>query len=184
MALGGLGEIGMNAYLYGLGPADARQWLMVDLGVTFPGELEPGVDVVLPDLRFLEAERAALAGIVLTHAHEDHIGAVIDLWPRLRAKLYASPFTAAMLRSKLTERGNTLQLPIVEVKLGSRFTVGPFDIELVSMAHSIPETSALALRTPHGLVFHSSDWKLDPTPPLGGGTDEAKLMALGEEGVA
>src|SRR5262245_28529148 len=132
MALGGLGETGMNVYLDGLGPADARQWLMVDLGVTFPGEQEPGADVVLPDIRFIEADRVALAGIVLTHAHEDHIGAVIDLWPRLGARLYATPFTASMLRSKLAERGSPQQLPIVEGTLGSRSLVRSFDVELVT----------------------------------------------------
>ena len=116
MALGGIGEIGMNCYLYGLGPADARQWLMVDLGITFPeGENDPGVDVILPDLRFIEEERGALAGLVLTHAHEDHIGAVIELWPRLKVPIYATPFTAAMLKAKLAEFGGKLQLPIKEV---------------------------------------------------------------------
>ncbi len=101
MALGGIGEIGMNCYLYGLGPADDRQWLMVDLGITFPeGENDPGVDVILPDLRFIEAERGSLAGLVLTHAHEDHFGAVIELWPRLKVPIYATPFTAALLKSQ------------------------------------------------------------------------------------
>lgn len=180
-ALGGLGEIGMNVYLYGLGPADSRQWLMVDLGLTFPGEHEPGVDVVLPDLRYIEAERGALAGIVLTHAHEDHIGAVIDLWPRLKAKIYATPFTIGMLRSKLAEAGSALEIPIVEVKLGARFRVGPFDVEFVTMAHSIPEPSGLILRTPLGTVFHTGDWKLDKTPLVGDPSDDAKLKALGGE---
>ena len=118
VALGGIGEIGMNCYLYGLGPPDARRWLMVDLGITFPeGENDPGIDVILPDLRFIEEERGALAGFVLTHAHEDHLGAVIELWPRLRVPIYATPFTAAMLKSKLAEFGGTLQLPIKEVPL-------------------------------------------------------------------
>ena len=106
MALGGIGEIGMNCYLYGLGPADDRQWLMVDLGITFPeGENDPGVDVILPDLRFIEAERGSLAGLVLTHAHEDHFGAVVELWPRLKVPVYATPFTAELLRAKLVEYG-------------------------------------------------------------------------------
>lgn len=183
MALGGLGEIGMNVYLYGLGPERARRWLMVDLGLTFPGEAEPGVDVVLPDLRFIEEERSALAGIVLTHAHEDHIGAVIDLWPRLGAPIYATPFTAGMLRSKLAEHGGKVKLPVTVVDLGSRFNVGPFDVELVTMAHSIPEPSGVAIRTPLGVVFHTADWKLDRTPLVGEPTDEARLQALGAEGV-
>ena len=150
LALGGLGEIGMNVYLYGIGPADARRWLMVDLGITFPGDMEPGVDVVLPDLRFIEEQGQALAGIVLTHAHEDHIGAVIDLWPRLKAPIYATPFTAGMLRSKLAEFGGKVKLPITEVPMGGRFKVGPFAIELVTMSHSIPEPSALLIETPLG----------------------------------
>ena len=183
MGLGGLGEIGLNTYLYGLGPEHARRWLMVDLGLTFPGENEPGVDVVLPDLRFIEEERGALAGIVLTHAHEDHLGAVIDLWPRLRAPIYATPFTAGMLRSKFAEHGGRVKIPITVVEMGSRFKVGPFDIELVTMAHSIPEPSGVAIRTPHGIVFHTGDWKLDRTPLVGDPTDEAKIRSFAEEGV-
>lgn len=182
-ALGGIGEIGMNVYLYGVGPEDSRQWLMVDLGLTFPSDTEPGVDVVLPDLRYIAKERQALAGIVISHAHEDHIGAVIDMWQQLGAPIYATPFTAGMLASKSNEFAQSLSLPVNVVDVGSRFQVGPFDIELVNMAHSIPETSALALRTEHGLVIHSSDWKLDDTPLAGQPTDVEKLKALGEEGV-
>lgn len=183
VALGGLGEIGMNVYLYGVGPEDARLWLMVDLGITFPGEAEPGVDVVLPDLRFIIEERRALAGIVLTHAHEDHLGAVIDLWPKLEAPIYATPFTAGMLRSKRAEFGGSVALPIHEVPLGGRFRVGPFDLEFVTLAHSIPEPSALAIRTRQGLVLHTGDWKLDALPLVGAPPDEARLDALGREGV-
>jgi ribonuclease J len=184
LALGGLGEIGMNAYLYGLGPPDARQWLMVDLGITFPeGEDDPGIDVILPDTRFIEQERGALQGIVITHAHEDHIGAVIDLWPRLGVPVYATAFTAGMLKSKLAEYGGALDIPIKEVPLDGRFAVGPFDIELISMAHSIPESSALAIRTPLGLVFHTGDWKLDATPIIGEPADDSRIAALGDEGV-
>ncbi|PPD27319.1 MAG: MBL fold metallo-hydrolase [Hyphomicrobium sp.] len=183
VALGGLGEIGMNVYLYGFGPEDARQWLMVDLGLTFPGDAEPGADVVLPDLRFIAEQRQALVGIVLTHAHEDHIGAVVDLWPELKAPIYATPFTAGMLRSKSTEFGGKGQLPITEVPLGGRFKLGPFDLEFVTMAHSIPEPSALAIRTSLGLVLHTGDWKLDATPLVGDPPDEKRLKELGEEGV-
>lgn len=183
VALGGLGEIGMNVYLYGFGPEDARQWLMVDLGITFPGDTEPGVDVVLPDLRYIIEEHQALLGIVLTHAHEDHIGAVIDLWPQLKAPIFASPFTAGMVRSKLTEFGGKLKLPITEVPLGGRFSAGPFDVELITMAHSIPESSAIAIRTPLGTVLHTGDWKLDPTPLVGPPPDGERLEALGREGL-
>ena len=185
LALGGIGEIGMNCYLYGLGPADARQWLMIDLGITFPeGENDPGIDVILPDLRFIEEERRALAGLVLTHAHEDHIGAVIELWPRLKVPIYATPFTAAMLKSKLAEFGGKGEMPIREVALNARFDVGPFDLELVSVAHSIPEPNAIVIRTPHGTVFHTGDWKLDDAPLVGAPTDSGRLMQIGADGVA
>ena len=184
LALGGLGEIGMNAYLYGFGPEDARRWLMVDCGITFPeGEFDPGIDVILPDVRFIEEHRADLAGIVITHAHEDHIGAVIELWPRLQAPVYATPFAAGMLRAKLAEHGNGLDIPIHVLPLDSRHTIGPFDVELFSLAHSIPEMSALAIRTPLGTVFHTGDWKLDPTPTIGSPADAARLQRLGDEGV-
>jgi ribonuclease J len=182
-ALGGLGEIGMNTYLYGLGEARTRRWLMVDLGLTFPGEGEPGVDVVLPDLKFIAAARKQLAGLVLTHAHEDHIGAVIDLWPRIGCPIYATPFTAGMLRSKSSEFGNRVKLPITEVPIGSKFKVGPFELEFINLAHSIPEPSGLVLRTPHGNVFHTGDWKLDSDPLVGLPSDNARLQALGEEGI-
>jgi ribonuclease J len=183
VALGGLGEIGMNVYLYGLGPPDRRTWLMVDCGITFPHEAEPGVDVVLPDLRFIEGEARQLAGIVITHAHEDHIGAVIDMWPRLKAPVYATPFTAGMLKAKLAEFGGRVQIPLNVVPMGHRFDVGPFDIELVTMAHSIPEPSGLMLRTPVGNVFHTGDWKIDETPLVGPPTNEARLRALGADGL-
>jgi ribonuclease J len=184
LALGGIGEIGMNCYLYGLGPPDARQWLMVDLGITFPeGENDPGVDVILPDLRYIEAERGSLAGLLLTHAHEDHFGAVIELWPRLRVPIYATPFTAALLRAKVAEFGKRRELPIREVALGSRFDIGPFALELVEMAHSIPESNALLLRTPMGTVLHTGDWKLDPTPVVGGTVAPARLAEIGGEGI-
>jgi len=184
VALGGLGEIGMNVYLYGCGPEDARQWLMVDCGITFPeGEFDPGIDVILPDVRFIEENRADLAGIVLTHAHEDHIGAVIELWPRLRAPIYATPFTVGMLRAKLSERGGGLELPINVVALEGSFKAGPFDVELISLAHSIPEMSALAIRTKLGTVLHTGDWKLDATPLIGKPLDETRLSRLGDEGV-
>jgi len=182
-ALGGLGEIGMNVYLYGLGAPGDRHWLMVDLGLTFPGETEPGVDVVLPDLSFIEAEKKRLAGILITHAHEDHIGAVLDMWPRLQVPVYATPFTAGMLKAKMAEFGGRMKPALREVALSSRFKVGPFDLELVSMSHSIPETSGVVIRTPFATAFHTADWKLDRAPFVGHQTDEAKIQALGQEGV-
>jgi ribonuclease J len=178
-----LGEIGMNVYLYGFGPETHRQWLMVDLGITFPGESEPGVDVVLPDLKFLYDNPKSLIGIVLTHAHEDHIGAVIDLWPKLKAPVYATPFTAGMVLSKTQEFGNRMKLPIKQIPLGGRVQIGPFDVEFVTMSHSVPESSALAIRTPLGTVLHTGDWKLDKRPFIGQPADETRLQELGAEGV-
>jgi ribonuclease J len=183
-ALGGLGEVGMNVYLYGLGSPDAREWLIVDLGITFPeGEDDPGVDVILPDVRFLEAQRKQIAGLVITHAHEDHLGAVIELWPRLGCPVYATPFTAGMLKAKMADYGRGREIPIKILPLDSRFNVGSFDIELISVAHSVPETSGLMLRTPLGNIYHTADWKLDPTPYIGEPADAARLSALGDEGV-
>ncbi len=183
LPLGGAGEIGMNLYLYGWGMPHSRRWLMVDLGVTFPGEYEPGVDIIMPETRFIERERERLVGIVLTHAHEDHFGAVLDLWPELGVPIHATPFTAALLKAKLSEVPKSAQLPIREIGLGARFELGPFDLELVTMAHSIPEPNALVIRTPIGMVVHTGDWKLDPTPVVGKPSDEARLKMLGEEGV-
>ncbi|MGO9170958.1 MAG: ribonuclease J [Rhodomicrobium sp.] len=183
LPLGGIGEIGLNVYLYGIGAAEDRQWLMIDCGITFPDANEPGVDVVLPDLRFIEEERKSLAGILITHAHEDHIGAVAEMWPRLRAPVYATKFAARLLRGKLQELAHCNEVPIVEMVQGSRFNIGPFDVDLVTVAHSIPESNAVYLRTPAGNVLHTGDWKLDDTPGWGDPTDEAKLARLGEEGV-
>ena len=181
--LGGVGEIGMNLSIYGLGDERQRKWLIVDVGVSFASEEHlPGVDLILPDIGYLVEERRNLAGIVLTHAHEDHYGALLDLWPKLRVPVYATPFTAALIAAKRLGEPGAPDIPIHQVALGSRFNVGPFDIELVSMAHSIPESNALILRTPHGNVLHTGDWKLDPTPIIGPPTDQAKLRALGEAG--
>jgi ribonuclease J len=181
--LGGVGEIGMNLAIYGLGDARKRTWLVVDVGVSFAQEENlPGIDLMFPDIGYLVEERRNIAGIVLTHAHEDHYGALLDLWPKLQAPVYATPFTAALLEAKQQGEYGAPDIPIKEVALGSRFNVGPFDIELCSVAHSIPESNALMLRTPHGNVLHTGDWKLDPTPVLGLPTDEAKLRAFGAEG--
>jgi ribonuclease J len=182
--LGGVGEIGMNLYVYGYGPPDDREWLIVDLGITFGGETEPGVDVILPDITFLETERPNLKGLLLTHAHEDHFGAVVDLWPRLgNLPVYATPFTASMLKSKLAEAGLLQDFPLHVVPLGHRCKIGPFDIELTTMSHSIPEPSAVIIKTDLGNVLHTGDWKLDDAPLTSAPTDIARLKALGEEGV-
>jgi len=183
LPLGGTGEIGMNFNLYGYGPPEARAWLAVDLGITFPDASEPGIEVIMPDPAYIEGERDALVGLILTHAHEDHIGAVPYLWRRLQCPVYATPFTAAMLRSKLSEHGLLDDVPLHEVPLGARFALGPFDVELVTLTHSIPEPNAVAIRTPLGNVMHTGDWKIDDAPQIGAVTDSQTLTAFGDEGV-
>src|SRR5882672_8152238 len=181
--IGGVGEIGMNLYIYGLGDEKKRTWLIVDVGVSFAAEEHlPGVDLILPDIRFLVEERKNLCGLVLTHAHEDHFGALLDLWPRLKIPVYATPFSAALLAAKCASEPGAPQIPVNIIARNSRFALGPFDIDLVTMAHSIPESNALIIRTPAGTVLHTGDWKLDATPILNDPTDEAKLRALGAEG--
>lgn len=182
-ALGGLGEIGMNAALYGFGPPNRRKWLMVDCGVSFAGPDLPGIDLVLPNIAFIERMRQDLVGLVITHAHEDHIGAVVDLWPRLKCRVFATPFAASLLNAKRLSEPGAPNIAIDVVRPGSRLDLAPFDVELIAMAHSIPESTGLAIRTPLGLVVHSGDWKIDHRPVIGAPTDEARLRALGEEGV-
>src|SRR4029079_19419268 len=185
LPLGGVGEIGMNLYLYGYGRDGAREWLIVDMGITFGGETEPGIDVILPDIRFIEEEKHNIVGLLLTHAHEDHFGAVVDLWPQLAGiPVYATPFTAEMLKSKLAEMGLVNGFPLEIVPLGHRRTIGPFDVELITMSHSIPEPSAVVIRTPLGAALHTGDWKLDETPLTSAPTDEARLKALGADGLS
>ena len=179
LPLGGAGEIGMNLNLYG----HAGKWLMVDLGETFGDESTPGIEVIMPDPGFIAERAKDLVGIVLTHAHEDHIGAVPHLWSRLNCPLYATPFTASLLRRKLEEVGLKKKAPITEIPLSGKFRVGPFEIELITLTHSIPEPNAVVVRTPLGAVLHTGDWKLDPTPLLGDISDEAALRKLGLDGV-
>lgn len=184
LPLGGSGEIGMNLNAYGYGPPHARKWIIVDIGVTFGREdSTPGVDLILPDPSYLEEHKDDIIAIVLTHAHEDHIGALGWLWPRLPAPVYATPFTAALVREKLRERGLLERVPLTEIPLKGQLTLGPFDIDFVTLTHSIPEPNGLAIRTPLGLVWHTGDWKIDPDPLIGETTDEAKLRAMADEGV-
>jgi ribonuclease J len=183
LPLGGVGEIGMNLALYGYGAPGNRQWIMVDCGVTFPGPELPGVDLVLPDIRYLAAERHNLKGIIITHAHEDHYGALNDIWPGLNVPVYASPFTAGMLEAKRNYEGSRADIPVTIFKAGDRINVGPFEIEAVGVNHSIPEPMSLVIRTPLGNVVHTGDWKIDHAPSLGPLTDEARFRALGDEGV-
>lgn len=181
--LGGAGEIGMNLYLYGSGPRADRQWLIVDMGVTFANGTIPGIDLILPDITFLEGQRDNIAAIVLTHAHEDHFGAVLALWDRLKVPLYATPFSAGLLAAKREENGGAKDLEITEVALSTRLDIGRFDIEFVSVAHSIPEPNAIVWHTGKGAVVHSGDWKLDPDPVIGAPTDLDRMTELGSEGV-
>ncbi|MBS0549345.1 MAG: ribonuclease J [Proteobacteria bacterium] len=179
LALGGAGEIGMNLNLYG----HAGKWLMLDLGIAFGDDSMPGVEVIMPDPEFIEERRKDLVGIVLTHAHEDHLGAVADLWPRLKAPVYATPFAASVLRRKLTQAGLVDEVPVAEIPLRGKFKLGPFELEMITMTHSILEPNALAVRTKLGTVFHTGDWKIDPEPLLGDVTDEETLKRMGDEGV-
>jgi len=183
LPLGGSNEIGMNFNCYGYGPPDDRKWIIVDVGVTFGDQTTPGVEIILPDPEFIEAYAEDIIGIVLTHAHEDHIGAMGWLWPRLKAPIYATPFTAFLLREKMRERGCLEDAQITEVPLSGSFQLGPFEIGLITLTHSIPEPNGLSIRTPLGTVLHTGDWKIDPDPILGDVTDAAAIRRLGDEGV-
>jgi len=184
LPLGGAGEIGMNFNCYGYGPPEERVWIVIDCGVLFGRETStPGVDLIMPDTRFLEEVRSDVLGIVLTHGHEDHIGAVAHLWPKLRCPVFATPFTVKLVQHKLEEAGIEHRVRITPVPLGGHIKLGPFDIEFVSITHSIPEPNCLAIRTPAGTVVHTGDWKIDPDPLLGKVTDDSRLRHLGEEGV-
>ncbi|MEC7485735.1 MAG: ribonuclease J [Pseudomonadota bacterium] len=177
--LGGSGEIGMNANLYHYDGS----WLMVDLGICFPDDSMPGIDVVLPDLSFIEQRRDSLAGLVLTHGHEDHLGAIPYMWSRLRCPIYGSAFTLALLRRKLSENGNQDDIPLIEISPGTVTEVGAFSVEMVGLTHSIPDPTALAIRCDAGTVLHTGDWKFDAAPGLGNQTDTERLAQIGDEGV-
>ena len=179
LALGGSGEIGMNVNLYG---CDGK-WLMVDLGMTFADPFYPGVDLVFADLEFIEERRKDLLGIVLTHAHEDHIGAVPYFAAELGVPLYATPFTAYLVRDKLAEAGLLDTVELIEIENEGTLSLGPFDIEYVPLAHSIAEGNALIIDTPYGRVFHTGDWKLDEDPLIGLPATAEELTAIGDEGV-
>jgi ribonuclease J len=181
--LGGLGEIGMNAALYGLGRGKNGQWLMVDVGVSFGGPDTPGVDLIMPDISFIEKERKNLAAIIITHAHEDHFGALAELWPRLGAPVYMTEFAADLLEVRRLSEPGAPKIPVTVVKQGSRHQIGGFNVEFIPVAHSVPESCALAIRTSAGTVIHTGDWKIDPTPVVGLPTDEKRLREIGDEGV-
>jgi ribonuclease J len=179
LALGGSGEIGMNVNLYGC----EGKWVMVDLGMIFADPFYPGIELILPDLAFIEERRKDLLGIVLTHGHEDHIGAIPYLANDLGVPLYATPFTAGLIAGKLEEEGLTGQVKLNTIEMEGDFQLGPFGFRYVPLAHSIPEGNALLIDTPYGKIFHTGDWKLDDSPQLGDPSTEAELRAIGDEGV-
>jgi ribonuclease J len=184
LPLGGSGEIGMNFNAYGYGPENDRRWIIVDCGVLFGREGNtPGVDLILPDIRYLMERREHVLGIIATHAHEDHIGAIAPLWPGLRCPIYATPFTARLITGKLEEAGLTSKVKVQEVPVGGKLELGPFLLDFISITHSILEPNLLAIRTPLGVVAHTGDWKIDPNPMLGEATDTEALERLGNEGV-
>ncbi len=179
LPLGGVGEIGMNCCLYGSG----GKWLMVDLGMAFADERLPGIDLVVPDLTYIEERRDDLTALVLTHGHEDHLGAVPYLWERLRCPIYATAFTATLLRSKLREAGLLDRVPLIEFRAGETLDLGPFRVRALTVTHSIPEAHSLLIETGQGRVLHTGDWKLDPDPLVGPETDAAGLAAAGDAGI-
>ena len=179
LPLGGTSEVGMNVYLYG----HAGRWLMVDLGIGFADERQPGVDILVPDVRFISDQRAKLDGIVVTHAHEDHLGAIPYLWRDLGCPVYASPFACAVLRRKLAEFGLLDEVPLIEIPRQGCFDVGPFGLEFITITHSIPEPNALRITTPVGSLLHTGDWKLDPDPLVGADYDRARLARLADEDI-
>ncbi len=179
LALGGSDEIGMNVNLYGC----QGKWIMVDLGLTFGGADYPGVDLILPDLEFIEARKKDLLGIILTHGHEDHIGAIPYLAADLNVPLYATPFTATLIRGKLEEEGLADQVKLNVIPQGGAFDLGPFGLRYVSLPHSIPDMNAVVIDTPYGKVFHTGDWKFDDEPVVGEPQDMGELRAIGDDGV-
>ena len=177
--LGGSEQFGVNCNLY----VHDNSWLLVDLGMGFAGDKTPGVDILLPDIDCLAANKGKLDGLVITHAHEDHIGAVPYLWPRLRCPIFCTPFTAEVLRQKFREYPDCDDAVITEINAGDNHSIGAFDIDYVHMAHSIPDTVSLFIQTPAGNAFHSADWNLDPSPVIGKTTDMSSLKTIGRKGV-
>lgn len=179
LPLGGSGEIGMNLNLYSYD----NQWIMVDCGISFADDYLPGIDLIMPNVDFVDGIKDDLKALVLTHAHEDHIGAVVHLWPRFGCPIYATPFTAILLRSKFSEAGLLNDVTIHEIPLGGQFSVGDFELEYVTLTHSIPEPNALNIKTPLGTIFHTGDWKIDPDPLVGENLNSKRLQEIGDEGV-
>jgi ribonuclease J len=182
--LGGSGEIGMNMNLYAYGKENNRKWIIVDMGVTFADDSIPGIDLIMPDPGFIIDKKDDLLGIVLTHAHEDHIGAVAHIWPDLKCKLFATPFTAALITEKFKEKKIDISSFLKIVPLNSKIKLGEFDIDFVTLTHSILEPNGLSIKTPLGTILHTGDWKIDPNPLIGNKIDQEKLKIIGDRGVA
>ena len=181
--LGGSGEIGMNMNLYAFGNEENRKWIVVDMGVTFADDSIPGIDLIFPDPSFLIDKKKDLLGIVLTHAHEDHIGAIAHIWPQLNCNIYATPFTAVLVQEKFKEKKIDISSKIKIVQLNSNLKLGPFNIDFVTLTHSILEPNGLSINTPLGTVLHTGDWKIDPNPLIGNNIDKQKLIEIGKKGV-
>ena len=182
--LGGSGEIGMNMNLFAYGKENNQKWIIVDLGVTFADDSIPGVDLIMPDPGFIIDKKDDLLGIVLTHAHEDHIGAVAHIWPDLKCKLFATPFTAALITEKFKEKKIDISSFLKIVPLNSKIKLGDFEIDFITLTHSILEPNGLSIKTPLGTILHTGDWKIDPNPLIGNKIDEEKLKKIGDSGVS
>ena len=182
--LGGSGEIGMNMNLYAYGPEDNQKWIIVDMGVTFADDSIPGVDLIFPDAGFIIDKKQDLLGIVLTHAHEDHIGSVAHIWPQLKCKIYATPFTAVLIQEKFKEKKIDISKFLNIVPLNTKIKLGSFEIDFITLTHSILEPNGLGITTPLGTILHTGDWKIDPNPLIGGDIDEQKLKKIGDKGVS
>tara|TARA_Y100001970_G_scaffold291915_1_gene431012 strand:- start:242 stop:1900 length:1659 start_codon:yes stop_codon:yes gene_type:complete len=181
--LGGSGEIGMNMNLYAYGPEADLKWIIVDMGLTFADESIPGVDLIYPDAGFIVEKKDDLLGIVLTHAHEDHIGSIVHIWPKLKCKIYATPFTAILIQEKFKEKKIDITNYLKIVELNGKINLGPFEIDFVTLTHSILEPNGLSIKTPAGVILHTGDWKVDPNPLIGNKVDEKKLKLIGDAGV-
>ncbi len=181
--LGGSGEIGMNMNLFGYGQPGNHKWIMVDIGVTFADDTVPGIDLIYPDPGFIQERKENLQGIILTHAHEDHIGAVAHLWPKLGCKIYATPFTAVLIKEKFKEKHIDITQDLQIVQLNGKVSLDPFEIEYITLTHSILEPNGLKIQTPLGVVLHTGDWKVDPNPLIGDEINTKRLKEIGDEGV-
>ena len=181
--LGGSGEIGMNMNLFAYGKPGEQKWIIVDIGVTFADDTVPGIDLIYPDPGFIIDKKDDLLGIVLTHAHEDHIGAIVHIWPKLKCKIYATPFTAVLISEKFKEKKIDINSYLKIVELNSTLKLEPFNIEFITLTHSILEPNGLKIQTPVGNILHTGDWKVDPNPLIGGDINAKRLKEIGEEGV-